>query len=110
MNQKMKRIWSILLCFLLLIGTNSGYIRDNQIHSHAWPEFSYDDHDHDEHDSHNTVDLLSICENILEFSLSLFAMPVYAAYEDGVECEFCGGWRYDDWKCDNGDHCGDGAD
>ena len=110
MNQKMKRIWSILLCFLLLIGTNSGYIRDNQIHSHAGLEFSYDDHDHDEHDSHNTVDLLSICENILEFSLSLFAIPVSAAYEDGVECEFCGGWRYDDWKCDNGDHCGEGAD
>ena len=98
MNQKMKRIWSILLCFLLLIGTNSGYIRDNQIHSHAGLEFSYDDHDHDdhdhdEHDSHDTVDLFSICESILEFSLSLFAMPVHAAYEDGVECDYCGGWR-----------------
>ncbi len=28
-----------------------------------------------------------------------------AGYEDGVECEYCGAWRYDDWLCSGGDHC-----
>ena len=40
----------------------------------------------------------------------LFSFTAFADYEDGVECEYCGGWRYDDWKCDDGDHCGQDAD
>ena len=34
--------------------------------------------------------------------------PAYAGYEDGVECEYCGAWRYDDWLCSGGDHCAAG--
>ena len=105
----MKRIWSILLCLLLLAGTNFGCFPQDHIHGLTGLMAAQDDHDHEQL-SHDTAELLYICENVLEFALMMFALPVSAAYEDGVECEHCGGWRYDDWKCDNGDHCGDGAD
>ena len=110
MKNKMKRIWSVILCFLLIFGTNSGYLQQEHIHMHSEHESVNEDHDHYEQASHDTFDLRSVCEEVLVFAQSLFSLPSYAAYEDGVECEFCGGWRYDDWKCDNGDHCGEGAD
>ena len=38
-------------------------------------------------------------------------MPVtsFDGYEDGIECEFCGGYRFDDWVCDCGPHCSDSS-
>ena len=101
MNQKVKRIWSMILCFLLVISSNSGYLHQEHVHTHSEYEI--------EHDAHGTFDLLSVCEDALTFVLSLIAMPVRAEYADGVECDYCGAWRYDDWKCDNGDHCGEGS-
>jgi len=107
MNQKMRRIWSILLCFLLLIGIFPRYTQHNEFHSLAELELSFDghdghghedhghdghgheDHDHEGHghgyqddhdgeelDSSAAFDLLSVFEDILELSLSLFATPV----------------------------------
>ncbi len=38
------------------------------------------------------------------------AIPAKAGYEDGTECEFCGGYRFDDWLCDCGPHCSENAD
>ena len=46
---------------------------------------------------------------LLMVLMLLCGLPAFAAYEDGVECDYCGSWRYDDWKCDNGDHCGEGS-
>jgi len=46
---------------------------------------------------------------LLMLLMVLCGLPAFAGYEDGVECEYCGSWRYDDWKCDNGDHCGEGS-
>ena len=101
MKTEQKKILSALLCVWMLFQTFFGAAQIGHIHIES-------DHVHGE-DAHHTS-VLSICEDALGAVLSLFATPVYADYEDGVECEFCGAWRYDDWKCDNGDHCGDGAD
>ena len=38
------------------------------------------------------------------------SIPVIAGYEDGTECEFCGGYRFDDWLCDCGPHCSDNSE
>ena len=38
----------------------------------------------------------------------IFPITVFADYEDGEYCEYCGSWRYDDWLCDNGGHCAAG--
>ncbi len=48
---------------------------------------------------------LSIMLCIVLVGALLPAEPAYADYEDGVECEFCGTYIWDDWKCDGGDHC-----
>jgi hypothetical protein len=29
-------------------------------------------------------------------------------FDDGVNCEYCGEWRYDDWLCSGGNHCAAG--
>lgn len=56
---------------------------------------------------HKAIKLLSIllCAVML---FSLFPLSAYAGYEDGVECEYCGSWRYDEWLCPYGDHCAAG--
>lgn len=38
------------------------------------------------------------------------AITVEAGYEDGAECEYCGGYRFDDWLCDCGPHCSETSD
>jgi len=94
---------------MIILGTISGN-GQNHIHfgsDHEEHETEHDDHSHSNEDH---TDLLSLSIDPAEFILSLLALPVYAAYEDGVDCDYCGGYRYDDWKCDNGDHCGEGAD
>ena len=98
------RVLSFILCLILVFGT--------------LPEIEYYEPEHahtadlltDYSDNHAAFDLSAVCEDSLGMVLSIFAIPVYADYVDGVECDYCGGWRYDDWKCDNGDHCGEGAD
>ena len=98
------RILSVILCLILTFGTLPGM--EYHEHDHTHTEDLLTDHS----GNHLDLDMLSVCEDTLGMVLSIFAVPVYADYEDGVECEFCGGYRYDDWKCDNGDHCGEGAD
>ena len=101
MNTKLKKILSALLSLLVIVsGTFSIGVHDHtDLHDHAH-----------EGEEDSVFSLLELCEDIIGGMLSMLSTPVYADYEDGVECEYCGGWRYDDWKCDNGDHCGDGAD
>lgn len=104
MKMKLRQMMSFLLCLVMLLGAFPGINQYEHLHLDS-------DHIHTEHEEHEEhIDVITICEDAIGFMLSLFAVPVHAAYEDGVECEFCGSWRYDDWKCDNGDHCGDGAD
>lgn len=103
-KMEMRKIMSLLLCFVMVLGVFPGM---NQ-YDHMYFDSDHVHEEHDEHEEH--VNALSVLEDAVGFVLSLFAVPVYAAYEDGVECDYCGGWRYDDWKCDNGDHCGEGAD
>jgi hypothetical protein len=50
--------------------------------------------------------LFALCGLLFTF----IRMPAFADYEDGVECEYCGAYRYDDWLCDGGDHCSENAD
>ena len=38
------------------------------------------------------------------------AIPAFAGYEDGTECQYCGGYRFDDWLCDCGPHCSDNSE
>ena len=44
--------------------------------------------------------------------LVISALPaqLFADYEDGDFCEYCGLYRYDDWLCDCGPHCSENAD
>ncbi|MBQ2862944.1 MAG: hypothetical protein IJE84_02095, partial [Clostridia bacterium] len=113
MKLNMKKIVSVLLCLVLLVGAfpmveghyHSGYEHQHDIAKHK---------ENNEHavdgGEHGHGSLLSLCGDALEAVFRAFALPVCAAYEDGVECEYCGGYRYDDWLCDDGDHCGEGAD
>ena len=107
---------SILLCILLLIGVLPTEYED---HLHGYSQHmagdehghgDEHDHDHDDHGHDAAAELLAACDALIYAVLSPLAVTVSAAYEDGVECDYCGSWRYDDWKCDNGDHCGEGAD
>ena len=55
---------------------------------------------------HKTKKLLSILLTLVMLvGLLPMGQVVYADYEDGAYCEYCGAWRYDDWLCENGDHC-----
>ena len=38
------------------------------------------------------------------------AIPAFAGSEDGTECQYCGGYRFDDWLCDCGPHCSDNSE
>ena len=111
MKYQLKKIISLVLCILLLLGSNTPYdthVHSDDDHDHLETESADDRHGHEDHDS---VELLSLLEDTIGFLLSATAVKVYASsYEDGVECEHCGGYRYGDWLCDNGDHCGEGAD
>lgn len=42
--------------------------------------------------------------------ITLLPVQVHAGYEDGAECEYCGGYRFDDWLCDDGPHCSENSD
>ena len=97
MKFHIKKVLSTVLCAALLIGCIT-----NGIHLH------FGSHGDDGHD-HETVSIGAICNDAVELLLSFVAAPVNAGYEDGVYCDHCGEWRYDDWKCDNGDHCGEGS-
>ena len=55
-----------------------------------------------------------IVSMLLIFMMVLGTFPastltVFAGYEDGTECQYCGSYRYDDWLCDCGPHCSDSA-
>ena len=105
MKPELQKIMSLLLCFFMVLGVLPGISQDEHIHFES-------DHTHEEipHDeSEEPISVLEVCEDTLVLVLSLFAVPAHAAYEEGVECDHCGSWRYDDWKCDNGDHCGEGS-
>jgi len=52
-------------------------------------------------------DPLAVFADVFDSVLSAVAIPVRA--EEGVECEHCGAYRYGDWLCENGDHCGEGS-
>ena len=111
MKEQIRKILSVALCALLLFSGMFNVNYDEHVHFkddrlHAEDAAEHDGHEHEEEE----FNLFAACEDILEFALLLFAAPVSADYEDGVNCDYCGGWRYDDWKCDNGDHCGEGAD
>ena len=108
MNPKRKRIVSAILCLLLILGSYS----EDTLHGHMLGGYGHTETDTDQgdHDEQINVDILSPLKDVLESVQSMFVIRAYAGYEDGVECDYCGGWRYDDWKCDNGDHCGEGAD
>ena len=138
MVSKLQRVLSGLLCLLMLfaLAPNAaafehlhldsehdahgvhGEYDDHDGHNHG----EYDDHDghdhgengghkedagHASHDEH--IDFLAVCEDVVEAVLYCVSVTAYAEYEDGVECDYCGAWRYDDWKCENGDHCGEGS-
>ena len=42
--------------------------------------------------------------------VSFMPTTAFAGYEDGTECEYCGGYRFDDWLCDCGPHCSENSD
>ncbi len=42
--------------------------------------------------------------------VSIMPTTAFAGWDDGTECEFCGGYRFDDWLCDDGPHCSENAD
>ena len=46
---------------------------------------------------------------IMTLFAGLLPMNAFAGWEDGIECEFCGGYRFDDWVCDDGPHCSDSS-
>jgi len=120
MKEQIRRILSVMLCAVILLGCFPIAGADEHLHigdDHLHSETESDHEDHDDHDDHEKHEhaavefsLLNAGEAVLDLFISCIAIPAYADYEDGVECEYCGGWRYDDWKCDNGDHCGEGAD
>ena len=109
MKEQIRRILSVVLCALVLFSGILNVNYDEHIHLE-------EDHLHtqDVHDDHAQKEvgqgILSVLEDVVEFLLLGVAMPVSADYSDGVNCDYCGAWRFDDWKCDNGDHCGEGAD
>jgi len=108
MKHRCRQWIGLLLCFVLLIGMLPTGMTAEQIHFHDNEGYEISDHKHDVHPVKESP-ILSVCEDIFGELLGLFALPVSAAYEDGVACDYCGSWRYDDWKCDNGDHCGEGS-
>ena len=55
---------------------------------------------------HKVLSILT-CITLL---LGLFPVQVHAGWDDGVECEYCGGYRFDDWLCECGPHCSETAD
>ena len=109
MKKQIRRILSVVLCALVLFSGILNVNYDEHIHlgeDHLHTQDVQDDHAHEEVGQ----GVLSVLENVVEFLLFGIAVPVSADYSDGVNCDYCGAWRFDDWKCDNGDHCGEGAD
>ena len=49
---------------------------------------------------------------VLIFALTVGYFPsnAFAGWDDGTECEFCGGYRFEDWLCDCGPHCSENSD
>lgn len=41
--------------------------------------------------------------------LSIAPVTVFADCVDGVDCEYCDSYRYDDWLCEGGPHCSKNA-
>lgn len=41
--------------------------------------------------------------------LSIAPVTVFADCVDGVDCEYCDSYRYDDWLCEGGPHCSENA-
>lgn len=99
MKEHLRRVLSVALCVILLF---SGMLSTN-----------VDEHIHFEENAavHEYMELhfdpLAVLADVYDFVLSAVAIPARA--EEGVECEHCGGYRYGDWLCDNGDHCGEGS-
>ena len=111
MKHRITKILSIVLCLLVLVGTiptELPHAHGHDLHDHVSETDGHAEDDHAHEDDEQT--LLDICNDVVGLLLCGLSTPVHADYEDGVECEYCGAWRYDDWKCDNGDHCGEGSD
>ena len=91
-----KRIYSILMTFVLIFGTTP-------IDSH----FCITDvHDHD-HDVHVEETDSSLSDFLSFFRFDGLVVTV-AAWENEADCEFCGSFIADDYICDcgnGGDHC-----
>ena len=62
----------------MVLGALPGMSQDEHIHFES--DHTHEEIPHDESDEH--ISVLSVCEDALGFMLSLFAVPVHAAYED----------------------------
>ncbi|MBQ4137143.1 MAG: hypothetical protein IJD67_03435, partial [Clostridia bacterium] len=94
MNHTLKKLFSVILCLLMLFTSFTGVVFNEEAHfelEHMHLHDEHDGHDHEDHDE--PTDLLALCKDALDYTISLIAIPVSADYEDGVECEYCGGWR-----------------
>lgn len=58
------------------------------------------------------VPIKRILSLLLVFAMVVGYVPstAIAGWDDGAECEFCGGYRFDDWLCDCGPHCSENSD
>lgn len=58
------------------------------------------------------VPIKRILSILLVFAMVVGYIPstAIAGWDDGAECEFCGGYRFDDWLCDCGPHCSENSD
>ena len=111
MKEQLRRILSVVLCAMLLInGVLSVNINEHvhfgEDHLHEENAATYE-HEETHEQEEVQVDLLAVLADALDSVLSAIAVPVRA--EEGVECEHCGSYRYGDWLCENGDHCGEGS-
>ena len=87
MKRKLYKILVAVMCVCMLLnGFPTIHINDG----------------HDGHDHENE----SIIELGWDQSVTI-SSNAYVDYEDGFECEHCGGYLYGDWPCDSGDHCGE---
>ena len=83
MKEQIRKILSVVMCALVLFSGILIVNYDEHIHlgeDHLHTQDVQDDHAHEQEDQ----GVLSVLENVVEFLLCGLAMPVHAAYEDGV--------------------------
>ena len=90
-----KRIFSILMTFVLIFGTTpiDSHFCITDVHDH--------DHDHDAH----VEETDSFLSDFLSFFRFDGLVVTVAAWDEECECEFCGAFCGDSYICDGGDHC-----